>query len=48
MFVWLFFPNSKNRIESKHQVQILGGLNEFTVKFYGPTGSKFDGTVVSN
>lgn len=29
------------RIESKHEVTILGGLNEFVVKFYGPQGSKF-------
>lgn len=28
------------RIESKHEVTILGGLNEFCVKFYGPKGSK--------
>ncbi|XP_014738016.1 PREDICTED: ubiquitin-conjugating enzyme E2 H [Sturnus vulgaris] len=28
-------------IESKHEVTILGGLNEFVVKFYGPQGSKF-------
>lgn len=27
-------------IESKHEVTILGGLNEFVVKFYGPQGSK--------
>ena len=25
-------------IESKHEVTILGGLNEFCVKFYGPRG----------
>lgn len=31
-----------SRIESKHEVTILGGLNEFCVKFYGPRGSKFD------
>ena len=30
---------NKDRIESKHQVTILSGLNEFTVKFYGPSGS---------
>jgi len=29
------------RIESKHEVTILGGLNEFVVKFYGPQGSKY-------
>ena len=28
-------------IESKHEVTILGGLNEFVVKFYGPQGSKY-------
>lgn len=28
------------RIESKHEVTILAGLNEFAVKFYGPKGSK--------
>lgn len=27
-------------IESKHEVTILSGLNEFVVKFYGPQGSK--------
>ncbi|KAJ9580467.1 hypothetical protein L9F63_024356, partial [Diploptera punctata] len=26
-------------IESKHEVTILGGLNEFCVKFYGPRGN---------
>lgn len=31
----------QSRIESKHEVTILGGLNEFCVKFYGPRGSKF-------
>lgn len=30
------------RIESKHEVTILGGLNEFCVKFFGPTGSKLN------
>lgn len=29
------------RIESKHEVTILGGLNEFLVKFNGPAGSEF-------
>ena len=29
------------RIESKHEVTILNGLNEFCVKFYGPRGSKY-------
>lgn len=28
------------RIEGKHEVTILGGLNEFIVKFFGPAGSK--------
>jgi len=28
------------RIESKHEVTILGGLNEFAVKFSGPKGSE--------
>ncbi|UYV73699.1 hypothetical protein LAZ67_11000422 [Cordylochernes scorpioides] len=27
------------QIESKHEVTILGGLNEFCVKFYGPKGT---------
>lgn len=27
-------------IESKHEVTILGGLNEFCVKFFGPPGSE--------
>lgn len=27
-------------IESKHEVTLLGGLNEFCVKFFGPRGSK--------
>lgn len=36
----LIFFNSFLRIESKHEVTILGGLNEFCVKFYGPSGSK--------
>jgi len=30
-------------IESKHEVTILGGLNEFIVKFYGPTGTPYEG-----
>ena len=30
------------RIESNHEVTILGGLNEFIVKFFGPKESKFD------
>ena len=35
------FPKHFYSIESKHEVTILGGLNEFIVKFYGPAGSKF-------
>ena len=31
---------STYRIESKYEVTILGGLNEFAVKFYGPRGSR--------
>jgi len=30
-------------IESKHEVTILGGLNEFIVKFYGPSGTPYEG-----
>ncbi|XP_035218620.1 ubiquitin-conjugating enzyme E2 H-like, partial [Stegodyphus dumicola] len=32
-------------IESKHEVTILGGLNEFCVKFYGPKGTPYEGGV---
>lgn len=32
-------------IESKHEVTILGGLNEFIVKFYGPQGTPYEGGV---
>uniref|UniRef100_A0A1I8APE2 Ubiquitin-conjugating enzyme E2 H n=1 Tax=Steinernema glaseri TaxID=37863 RepID=A0A1I8APE2_9BILA len=32
-------------IESKHEVNITGGLNEFTVKFYGPKGTAYEGGV---
>ncbi|KAK3101606.1 hypothetical protein FSP39_004802, partial [Pinctada imbricata] len=32
-------------IESKHEVTILGGLNEFIVKFYGPNGTPYEGGV---
>ncbi|XP_064400367.1 ubiquitin-conjugating enzyme E2 H-like isoform X1 [Halichondria panicea] len=32
-------------IESKHQVTILGGLNEFVVKFFGPSGTPYEGGV---
>lgn len=35
------FPLLLYRIESKHEVTILNGLNEFCVKFYGPRGSKW-------
>lgn len=38
VFLNFFTPN---RIESKHEVTILGGLNEFSVKFYGPRGSEY-------
>ncbi|CAD5115273.1 DgyrCDS4266 [Dimorphilus gyrociliatus] len=33
------------RIESKHEVTILSGLNEFVVKFYGPTDTPYEGGV---
>ncbi len=39
-FLW-YVLNLLHRIESKHEVTILGGLNEFIVKFYGPNGSKW-------
>jgi len=32
-------------IESKHEVTITGGLNEFSVKFYGPKGTAYEGGV---
>lgn len=32
-------------IESKHEVTILGGLNEFCVKFYGPKDTPYFGGV---
>jgi len=32
-------------IESKHEVIIAGGLNEFFVKFYGPKGTSYEGGV---
>ncbi|VDP22465.1 unnamed protein product [Soboliphyme baturini] len=32
-------------IESKHEVTILSGLNEFAVKFYGPNGTPYEGGV---
>jgi ubiquitin-conjugating enzyme E2 H len=30
-------------IERKYEVQILGGLNEFSVKFHGPKGTAYEG-----
>nr|XP_016853635.1 PREDICTED: ubiquitin-conjugating enzyme E2 H [Anolis carolinensis] len=45
------FPNLSltrlplSSIESKHEVTILGGLNEFVVKFYGPQGTPYEGGV---
>ncbi|XP_071570213.1 ubiquitin-conjugating enzyme E2 H isoform X1 [Temnothorax nylanderi] len=38
-------PPSSRRIESKHEVTILGGLNEFSVKFYGPRGTPYEGGI---
>ncbi|KRZ66648.1 Ubiquitin-conjugating enzyme E2 H [Trichinella papuae] len=35
----------RSLIESKHEVTILGGLNEFAVKFYGPEGTPYEGGV---
>ncbi|KAL5277641.1 UBE2H family protein [Megaselia abdita] len=32
-------------IESKHEVTILGGLNEFHVKFFGPNGTPYEGGI---
>lgn len=32
-------------IESKHEVTILSGLNEFCVKFYGPQGTPYEGGI---
>lgn len=45
LFTFIFiqsasFLNQTHSIESKHEVTILGGLNEFVVKFFGPQGSK--------
>ena len=37
----IFLDEDVIRIESKHEVTILGGLNEFIVKFFGPSGCKF-------
>ena len=31
-----------HRIESKHEVTVLKGINELMVKFYGPKGSEYD------
>ncbi|XP_014849585.1 ubiquitin-conjugating enzyme E2 H isoform X3 [Poecilia latipinna] len=39
----LFFVSGS--IESKHEVTILSGLNEFVVKFYGPQGTPYEGGV---
>ncbi|VDP18178.1 unnamed protein product [Onchocerca flexuosa] len=33
------------RIESKHEVTITGGINEFAVKFHGPKGTAYEGGV---
>uniref|UniRef100_A0A663LZW8 Ubiquitin-conjugating enzyme E2 H n=1 Tax=Athene cunicularia TaxID=194338 RepID=A0A663LZW8_ATHCN len=38
-------PGLTSNIESKHEVTILGGLNEFVVKFYGPQGTPYEGGV---
>ena len=32
-------------IESKHEVTIMSGLDEFTVKFFGPKGTPYEGGV---
>ena len=32
-------------IESKHEVTILGGLDEFVVKLFGPRGSPYEGGI---
>lgn len=32
-------------IESKHEVTLLSGLNEFCVKFYGPRGTPYEGGI---
>ena len=32
-------------IESKHEVTILSGLDEFVVKFFGPKGTPYEGGV---
>jgi ubiquitin-conjugating enzyme E2 H len=41
----IFSSLTCHRIESKHEVTILGGLNEFCVKFYGPRGTPYEGGV---
>ena len=33
-------------IESKHEVTILGGLDEFVVKFFGPKGTPYEGCLL--
>ena len=32
-------------IESKHEVDILGGLDDFVVKFFGPSGTPYEGGI---
>ncbi|KAH6922769.1 hypothetical protein HPB50_018982 [Hyalomma asiaticum] len=39
------FLDPSPSIESKHEVTILGGLNEFCVKFYGPKATPYEGGV---
>nr|XP_014427603.2 ubiquitin-conjugating enzyme E2 H [Pelodiscus sinensis] len=39
------YDKTQRSIESKHEVTILGGLNEFVVKFYGPQGTPYEGGV---
>ena len=34
-------------IESKHEVTILGGLNEFVVMFYGPPDTAYEGNILN-
>uniref|UniRef100_A0A8C5SAU7 Ubiquitin-conjugating enzyme E2 H n=1 Tax=Laticauda laticaudata TaxID=8630 RepID=A0A8C5SAU7_LATLA len=41
----VFLNSDASSIESKHEVTILGGLNEFVVKFYGPQGTPYEGGV---
>uniref|UniRef100_A0A8C5JPI4 UBC core domain-containing protein n=1 Tax=Junco hyemalis TaxID=40217 RepID=A0A8C5JPI4_JUNHY len=40
-----YSTGERELIESKHEVTILGGLNEFVVKFYGPQGTPYEGGV---